>query len=85
MKFLELGERVVTNNVTIEDKEQPLFISLPQDALGELERTGSTECHFLLGVGDLDLVLLFKWLERGLDVVCLIVDGDDDFHHSDSG
>lgn len=85
MELLEFGKGIIANNVAVEHKEQSLFVSLPQNVFGKLERTSCTKCNFFLGVGDLDLVLLFKWLERGLDVVCLIVDGNDDFHYSDSG
>lgn len=62
MESLELGKRIVADNVAIEDEEESLLIALPQYGFCELEGAGSAQCNFFLGVGDFDLVLQLERL-----------------------
>jgi hypothetical protein len=83
MEGLELLERIVADDVAVEDEKESLLVVLPQNLLCELEGAGRAQGDLLLGVGDFDVILLLERLEGVPDVVRLVVDCDDHFHHSD--
>lgn len=83
LKSKQFGEGVVADDVAIEDEEEPLLVVFPEDIFCKFKRTGCPQRLSLLGVGNLNLVLLLERLQRVLDVVGLVVDGDHDFDDSD--
>jgi hypothetical protein len=85
MELYELLKGIIADDIAIEHEKQAFSIILSQNILGELEGTSCTECLLLLRIGDFDVVLRLEWLERVLDVMRLIVDGDDHFHDSNLG
>ena len=77
MEQFELLKRVIADNVTVEHKEQSLVVIPPQYALRQFQRSGSAKSNFLLGVRNLDIVLLLEWFKRVLDMKGLVIDSDD--------
>jgi hypothetical protein len=80
MVLEQLRERVVADDIAVEDEEESFWVILAQDLLCEFEGTCSAQGLSLLRVGNLELVLLLEGLEGVLDVMGLVVDGDHYFH-----
>jgi hypothetical protein len=76
---------VVANDIAVEDEEESFRVILAQDLLRQLEGACGSEGLCFLGVGDFEFVLLLEGLEGVLDVMGLVVDGDDYFDDSDLG
>jgi hypothetical protein len=85
MVLEQLREWVVADDIAVEDEEESFWVILAQDLLCEFEGTCSAQGLSLLRVGNLELVLLLEGLEGVLDVMGLVVDGDDYFDDSDLG
>lgn len=85
VELFELLKRVVADDVAIEHEEQPLIVILSQDLLSKLQGSGSAKRFFLLRVGNLDIVLLFEWFKRVLDMKSLVIDSDDYLYNSNLG
>jgi hypothetical protein len=81
----QIAQGVVADDVTVEHEEQAFLVVLTEDVFSQFEGTGSAKGFGLLGVGDLDVVLVLEGLEGLLDVVGLVVDGDDNFDNSNFG
>ena len=76
---------VIADDIAVEDEEESLGVILAQDLLCQLEGACGSEGFGLLRVGDFEFVFLLEGLEGVLDVMGLVVDGDDYFDYSNLG